>query len=1066
MNGIDVSPSNSSNQLNNMNNGTSSNSSISSAMKIGVNINEKDIIKLVIEFLANRDLNISMLDVERETGIINSSYSDDILFLRQLILDGQWDDAIEFIQPLKQIDHFNSKQFYFLIMKYQYLELLCLKSEATATSTSNGNNTDNHLSVDQLVTYLNDLKPYCPNEDEYKKLCLLLTSPRLQDHSEFKSWNPSSGRLLCFKEILPFVNKFLTSTPSNSNSQTNIDQIPSTDKDSTSIKPFTSQNERLVQLIVKGMLYESCVEYCQARATSSIESYNLTDPNTLLMQMQLSETDASLLSWLHALPLDTFSCPFEEKPLKLNMNKFIKPNLEATWADAILATPIKPQQLFPYNAVPSGRSRNTELMSRSLAPQYDGLSFGLSRSQIFTSGIEMQLNPTNTNDIHKITNQVNQHVPNQTNGFPKKSQQQHAYQRDLNDMTKSIALFNLDIQENSSTNNKTNTEHVNNNSSSQNTNHINNGQLTSLSNSYMNRMNNLQPTILNGIQEEEQIEDKDVNSNDYNNVGASIDVNNTSNFRASNSMNDSTLFKEYQKNKQHIVQQLEEQDKKREELVKQLKSPNVHNALNAISKSKNFNSNQPKRNEVIDESLISPKLNRKSNINNDSILNSNVNIQNQTNKNVITSASSSSTTSPPSAQSPIPSSSTSTVASKSSSKNSNHNLKSTMKSNNYENSELNSPNKLQNISTKQSNNNNNFNSETRPINEATKFDSLEDITKVASFQAVTTIEDQQAIRAIDIHPSGHFYVVGSNSKCLRVLPYPSLDNIKLDHVTKPASVLYKKSKHHYGSIYCTAWNPAGNLIATGSNDKTIKLIKFDPELMEDNDSEMELTYHNGTVRDLIFMQQEDNNILVSGGAGDCKINVLDCQTQQTLRSYSGHSGHIYTLYSWSGTKNVFVSGSQDKTCRFWDLRAPEAIQVVTPSTTIALQGSPVASVAVDPSGLLLATGHEDAACCLYDIRGSRIVQIYKPHTSDIRSIRFSTNAYYLLTSSYDNKVIITDLHGDLTKPLNWSVVAQHNDKIIQAKWHPNQMSFVTTSADRTSTVWSLPTTALASASVI
>ena len=231
------------------------------------------------------------------------------------------------------------------------------------------------------------------------------------------------------------------------------------------------------------------------------------------------------------------------------------------------------------------------------------------------------------------------------------------------------------------------------------------------------------------------------------------------------------------------------------------------------------------------------------------------------------------------------------------------------------------------------------------------------------------------------------------------------------------------------------------------------------------DSEAELTCHNGTIRDLIFMQQEDNNILISGGAGDCKINVVDCHTQQSLRVYSGHGGHVYSLYTWSGTKNVFVSGSQDKTCRFWDLRAPEAIQVVTPTTTLALQGSPVAAVAVDPNGLLLSSGHEDAACCLYDIRGSRIVQIYKPHSSDVRSVRFSTNAYYLLTASYDNKVIITDLHGDLTKPLSWSVVAQHNDKIIQARWHPTQMSFVTTSADRTSIVWSLPTNALASASV-
>ena len=75
------------------------------------------------------------------------------------------------------------------------------------------------------------------------------------------------------------------------------------------------------------------------------------------------------------------------------------------------------------------------------------------------------------------------------------------------------------------------------------------------------------------------------------------------------------------------------------------------------------------------------------------------------------------------------------------------------------------------------------------------------------------------------------------------------------------------------------------------------------------------------------------------------------------------------------------------------------------------KGSPVAGVAVDPSGQLLASGHEDSACTLFDIRGSRIVQIFKPHQSDIRSVKFSNNAYYLLTASYDSKVIITDLHG-------------------------------------------------------
>ena len=144
-----------------------------------------------------------------------------------------------------------------------------------------------------------------------------------------------------------------------------------------------AQGDRLIQLLVKGLLYESCVEHCQARATSTDETIDLQDPNSLLANTRLSDTDVSLLSWLHALPTETFSCPFEQKALTLNIDKFQKPVLEATWAEHVLSTPFKPQTMFPFNATPTGKPRSTELMSRSLAPQYDGLSYGLIRSQIF-----------------------------------------------------------------------------------------------------------------------------------------------------------------------------------------------------------------------------------------------------------------------------------------------------------------------------------------------------------------------------------------------------------------------------------------------------------------------------------------------------------------------------------------------------------------------------------------------------------------------------------------------------------------------------------------------------------
>lgn len=47
-----------------------------------INVKEVEIIKAVLDFLNSRKLHISMLALEKESGVINGLYSDDMLFLR------------------------------------------------------------------------------------------------------------------------------------------------------------------------------------------------------------------------------------------------------------------------------------------------------------------------------------------------------------------------------------------------------------------------------------------------------------------------------------------------------------------------------------------------------------------------------------------------------------------------------------------------------------------------------------------------------------------------------------------------------------------------------------------------------------------------------------------------------------------------------------------------------------------------------------------------------------------------------------------------------------------------
>lgn len=337
------------------------------------------------------------------------------------------------------------------------------------------------------------------------------------------------------------------------------------------------------------------------------------------------------------------------------------------------------------------------------------------------------------------------------------------------------------------------------------------------------------------------------------------------------------------------------------------------------------------------------------------------------------------------------------------------------------------------------------------------------------FEAYNQLHDSQAIRAVDFHPSGEVYAIGSNSRALRICAYPAdheLRHFNLEtHVTSAPRILFKFLQVHRGSIYCVKFNSSGQLLATGSNDQTVHIVKYNSATHSPDGDEYRLTMHDGTIRDLCFIDDQTNgsSLLLSAGGGDNKIYVTDCDTITPYQSMAGHTQMVMALDHWSGAS--FVSASYDRTIRFWDLRtrnctsivsAPSPAQQGASKYSYGGPGAPVCSVKIDPSGRLLASGHSDATCMLYDIRGCKIIQAYKPNTDEIRTVSFSPKSYYLLTGGYDGRIVLTDLQGDLTQPLPTCCVAENDDKIVQSRWHPSDFTFVTTSADKTATLWALP----------
>ncbi len=63
--------------------------------------------------------------------------------------------------------------------------------------------------------------------------------------------------------------------------------------------------------------------------------------------------------------------------------------------------------------------------------------------------------------------------------------------------------------------------------------------------------------------------------------------------------------------------------------------------------------------------------------------------------------------------------------------------------------------------------------------------------------------------------------------------------------------------------------------------------------------DLEFSMHDGTIRDLAFMEGPESRgaILISAGAGDCNIYTTDCLRGQGLHALSGHTGaHTHTLF--------------------------------------------------------------------------------------------------------------------------------------------------------------------------
>lgn len=285
-----------------------------------------------------------------------------------------------------------------------------------------------------------------------------------------------------------------------------------------------------------------------------------------------------------------------------------------------------------------------------------------------------------------------------------------------------------------------------------------------------------------------------------------------------------------------------------------------------------------------------------------------------------------------------------------------------------------------------------------------------------------------------------------------------------------------------GSIFDLAYSPDGEVLAISDNE----LIKFYRHPQYEKIATLE--GHQVVIFSIAF--SGDGQLLATGSA-DRTIKVWDMETQQCLHTLSGHmdvvSSVVFRLQpiATPHVEYLLASTSQDGSVKLWNVETGQCLKTIdkdnkTPRSVafnstgeqlaigyldghvcvlnlstdeeiwlpseVASQESPLA---FSLDNQMLAVGYNDGMIRLWNVPLQQCVRVLHYHSTQVFSLRFCQETQLLASSSGDNTVRIWDpqtghclhcLHG-------------HTSRVSAIALHPNGSCLASSSEDSTLRIW-------------